>query len=65
MSMTTNGIGLERRRAESLKQAGLNRINVSLDTLDPDRFAHAHQARPHRPTCWPASTPPVPPGWSR
>jgi cyclic pyranopterin phosphate synthase len=38
MSMTSNGIGLA-RRAQSLKDAGLNRINVSLDTLDPDRFA--------------------------
>lgn len=38
MSMTSNGIGLS-RRAKSLKAAGLNRINVSLDTLDPDRFA--------------------------
>ncbi|TWP50126.1 GTP 3',8-cyclase MoaA [Lentzea tibetensis] len=37
MSMTTNGIGLD-RRAAGLKEAGLNRINVSLDTLDPARF---------------------------
>jgi cyclic pyranopterin phosphate synthase len=37
MSLTTNGIGLE-TRASALKDAGLNRINVSLDTLDRDRF---------------------------
>jgi len=38
ISLTTNGIGLA-RRAEALAAAGLDRINVSLDTLDPDRFA--------------------------
>ena len=36
--MTTNGIGLARRAAK-LKSAGLNRINVSLDTVDAARFA--------------------------
>ncbi|NMO54449.1 GTP 3',8-cyclase MoaA [Actinoplanes sp. TBRC 11911] len=35
--LTTNGIGLE-RLAGSLRDAGLDRINVSLDTLDPARF---------------------------
>lgn len=38
IALTTNGIGLA-NKAAALKQAGLNRINVSLDTLDPDRFA--------------------------
>jgi cyclic pyranopterin phosphate synthase len=38
MSLTTNGIGLE-QRARDLRAAGLHRINVSLDTLKPDRFA--------------------------
>ncbi|HEV8561148.1 MAG TPA: GTP 3',8-cyclase MoaA [Actinophytocola sp.] len=38
ISMTTNGIGLA-RRAGRLRAAGLDRINVSLDTLDPRRFA--------------------------
>jgi cyclic pyranopterin phosphate synthase len=38
ISMTTNGIGLT-RRADRLVAAGLDRINVSLDTLRPDRFA--------------------------
>jgi cyclic pyranopterin phosphate synthase len=38
ISLTTNGIGLA-RRAESLAAAGVNRLNVSMDTLRPDRFA--------------------------
>ncbi|WP_436493489.1 GTP 3',8-cyclase MoaA [Actinokineospora sp. HUAS TT18] len=38
ISMTTNGIGLV-RRARALVDAGLDRINVSLDTLRPERFA--------------------------
>ena len=37
-SLTTNGIGLH-RRARGLAEAGLTRVNVSLDTLRPDRFA--------------------------
>jgi cyclic pyranopterin phosphate synthase len=37
LSMTTNGIGLA-RRAAGLAEAGLNRINVSLDTIDPELF---------------------------
>uniref|UniRef100_UPI00292EB3E8 GTP 3',8-cyclase MoaA n=1 Tax=Pseudonocardia sp. H11422 TaxID=2835866 RepID=UPI00292EB3E8 len=38
ISLTTNGIGLA-RRAEALAAAGVNRLNVSMDTLRPDRFA--------------------------
>lgn len=38
IAVTTNGVGLA-KRASALKKAGLNRVNVSLDTLDPDRFA--------------------------
>ena len=38
ISLTTNGIGLS-KRAASLQEAGLDRVNVSLDTLDPARFA--------------------------
>ncbi len=38
ITLTTNGVGLD-RRAEGLKRAGLNRINVSLDTVDADHFA--------------------------
>ena len=38
IAMTTNGIGLARRAAR-LKAAGLDRVNVSLDTVDAARFA--------------------------
>jgi GTP 3',8-cyclase len=37
ISLTTNGIGLD-RVAAPLKAAGLDRINVSLDTLKPETF---------------------------
>jgi cyclic pyranopterin phosphate synthase len=37
MSLTTNGIGLD-RLAPALRDAGLDRINVSLDTLRPEVF---------------------------
>jgi len=37
LSMTTNGIGLA-TAAGPLKQAGLDRVNVSLDTLQRERF---------------------------
>ncbi len=37
VSMTTNGVLLP-RMAEDLKRAGLSRVNISLDTLDPDQF---------------------------
>jgi cyclic pyranopterin phosphate synthase len=36
-ALTTNGIGLA-RLAPALAAAGLDRVNVSLDTLQPDRF---------------------------
>ncbi len=38
LAMTTNGSTLEHQAAE-LKRAGLTRINISLDSLRPDRFA--------------------------
>ncbi|KLI98117.1 GTP 3',8-cyclase MoaA [Streptomyces sp. KE1] len=38
LSLTTNGIGLA-RCAVALREAGLSRVNVSLDTLRPERFA--------------------------
>ncbi|MCW3100060.1 MAG: 3,8-cyclase [Chthonomonadaceae bacterium] len=38
LSMTTNGSVLA-RHADHFARSGLNRINVSLDTLRPDRFA--------------------------
>ena len=37
LTMTTNGTLLA-RYAERLSRAGLHRVNVSLDTLDPARF---------------------------
>ncbi|GGG05939.1 cyclic pyranopterin monophosphate synthase [Rhodococcoides trifolii] len=37
MAMTTNAIGLD-RRARSLAEAGLTRVNVSLDTVDRRHF---------------------------
>lgn len=37
ISLTTNGVLLEEYAAE-LKRAGLKRVNVSLDTLDRDKF---------------------------
>ena len=37
VAMTTNGATL-RNLAHDLRQAGLNRINISLDTLDRDKF---------------------------
>jgi cyclic pyranopterin phosphate synthase len=37
-AVTTNGIGLA-RRAAGLKAVGLDRVNVSLDTVDAERFA--------------------------
>ncbi|MCM3631196.1 GTP 3',8-cyclase MoaA [Paenibacillus glycanilyticus] len=37
IALTTNGMLLG-KYAEALKDAGLNRVNISLDTLDPARF---------------------------
>jgi cyclic pyranopterin phosphate synthase len=37
ISLTTNAIGLA-TRADALARAGLRRVNVSLDTVDPDVF---------------------------
>jgi len=44
IALTTNGIGLA-ARADKLAAAGLRRINVSLDTLDPDTFARLSRRR--------------------
>lgn len=38
LGMTTNGIGLS-EAAEPLRQAGLGRINISLDTIRSERYA--------------------------
>lgn len=37
LSMTTNGVLLS-KLASPLKEAGLQRVNVSIDTLDPEKF---------------------------
>jgi cyclic pyranopterin phosphate synthase len=39
VAMTTNGILLP-RYADALHTAGLSRVNISLDTLDPAQFTH-------------------------
>ncbi|MFT3887711.1 MAG: GTP 3',8-cyclase MoaA [Arachnia sp.] len=38
LALTTNGLGLD-RRAAALKDAGLDRVNISLDSLDRTRYA--------------------------
>jgi cyclic pyranopterin phosphate synthase len=38
LAMTTNGIGLD-KTARALREAGLSRINVSLDTVNREHFA--------------------------
>jgi GTP 3',8-cyclase len=38
LSMTTNGVLLNRFAVE-LRAAGLHRVNISLDTVDPEKFA--------------------------
>ncbi|MEV7773134.1 GTP 3',8-cyclase MoaA [Kitasatospora sp. NPDC086791] len=46
LSLTTNGIGLA-RTATALREAGLDRVNVSLDTLDPEVFHTLTRRRRH------------------
>ncbi|WP_182880745.1 GTP 3',8-cyclase MoaA [Microbispora sp. H10949] len=47
LSLTSNGIGLA-RLAEPLAKAGLDRVNISLDTLDREVFVRlAHRDRLH------------------
>lgn len=43
LSLTTNGV-LVKQYALALKQAGLSRVNVSLDTLKADRFRYITRA---------------------
>ena len=38
IALTTNGLGLE-KRAVALRKAGLARVNVSIDSLDPQDYA--------------------------
>ena len=49
ISMTTNAIGLD-HRIRSLVDAGLTRINISLDTVDRDHFARLTR-RDRLPAC--------------
>lgn len=37
LAITTNGIGLS-ELAAPLREAGVNRVNISLDTLDPEKY---------------------------
>lgn len=46
IAMTTNGVLLA-PKADSLRAAGLHRVTVSLDTLDPERFARMSQRSGH------------------
>jgi len=39
VALTTNGVLLD-KLALPLREAGLRRVNISLDTLDPERFKH-------------------------
>lgn len=50
LAMTTNGVGLD-RRAQALADAGLTRLNVSLDTVDRAHFA-AVTRRDRLPAVW-------------
>jgi len=45
VSATTNGVLLE-KRAKTLKAAGLDRVNVSLDSLDPEKYGKITGAPP-------------------
>ncbi|MFQ5449343.1 MAG: GTP 3',8-cyclase MoaA [Nitrospinaceae bacterium] len=42
LAMTTNAFFLK-EHAKSLREAGLKRLNVSLDALDPDKFKHVNR----------------------
>lgn len=44
LALTTNGAAL-RLKAQSLKDAGLTRVSVSLDSLDPERFQRIADVR--------------------
>jgi cyclic pyranopterin phosphate synthase len=46
LAMTTNGVLLA-ERAGGLREAGLHRVTVSLDTLDPERFRRLTRRESH------------------
>jgi cyclic pyranopterin phosphate synthase len=45
VAMTTNGSLLTRERAHRLKEAGLHRVTISLDSLDNDKFQAINDVR--------------------
>ena len=49
--MTTNALGLARTAQRAAPTAGLDRVNVSLDTVRPETFHEHHPPRPARTTC--------------
>ena len=62
--MTTNALGLA-RRAHALAEAGLDRVNVSLDTVRSETF-HELTRRDRLPRRGRrARRRPPPPGWDR
>ena len=51
VTLTTNGQALT-QKAAALREAGLSRINVSLDTLNPDRFRGRNGRRSRDAHAW-------------
>lgn len=47
VAMTTNGLVLRRARLRALRRAGLDALNISLDTLREDRFEATTRRRGH------------------
>ena len=64
ISLTTNGIGLA-RLAGPLRDAGLDRINVSLDTLSPQTFVTLARRDRLADVLAGLSAAAAPPGWRR
>ncbi len=61
LTLTTNGSQLA-RHADELYDCGVRRINVSLDTLDPDKFRTITRWGDLAQGAWKASTRPRPAG---
>ena len=51
LTLTTNGTQLA-RHAEGLKAAGVRRVNISLDTLDPAKFKAITRSRQRNGLAW-------------
>lgn len=60
IALTTNG-SLLAKHARALKEAGLQRVNVSLDALDDEIFAKINGGGPLSDQCWRESRRPVRP----